>query len=583
MEIVPVMEQQSVVEKESSYGGNYSELARGLPEVEGNPGALTLFTRIEEAELYLPGDEGVENFVNGEADERGINIVNGEAGEGGIGMDNIVDNEGDVDNSMGVRPVWDYVELPRVAKEIPVVKEWEDGLGIELFQEFPSKEAVKDMIDRASQLNCFGISISNSDKSRYVVKCRLAAEGCKWGMRATKINNSEVFTIRTYMKMHSCSRATSCTGFKRKVTPRCVASIVHKDYPGLYETPSAKTLLGLVKRKLEKVNPDTKTSLLLDEHNRFKYLFVALGASIEGFEFMRKVITVDATFLKTVEGGCLVIATAQDPNLHHYPIAFGVVDGDKKESWNWFFTTLKTVIPDSTELVFVSDRNAGLIKVVAEVYPLSKHGYCIWHLSHNVKGHVRQGRDEVAKQFRKIACLYSEAEFEIQLQDFRERYPACGTHRKDAAAGPASRKLVPVVENKIHDRTPKGSRLDVIPLNTFELEYRVIGADGKTYLVDLHKKTCMWALAYRRTVYPVPHMSDWMVPKEVADKCPLPPEYLKKKGRHRENRFPSAGETRRELKEQKDHEEHKALKDHKALKALKALKEDREHRELEEN
>jgi len=34
---------------------------------------------------------------------------------------------------------------------------------------------------------------------------------------------------------------------------------------------------------LEKVNPNTKTSLLLDE-KRFKYLFVALGASIEGFE-----------------------------------------------------------------------------------------------------------------------------------------------------------------------------------------------------------------------------------------------------------------------------------------------------------
>ncbi|XP_013615038.1 PREDICTED: uncharacterized protein LOC106321280 [Brassica oleracea var. oleracea] len=268
------------------------------------------------------------------------------------------------------------------------------------------------------------------------------------------------------MKMHSCPHATSSTGVKRKVTPRCVAAIVHKDYLGLYETPTAKTLVGLVERKLgvevsyttclrrknqavadlrgdpekgykilpsylymsEKVNPDTKTSLLLDEHNQFKYLFVTLGASIKGFEYMRRVITVDATFLKTVEGGCLVIATAQDPNLHHYPIAFAVVDGEKKESWNWFFTTLKTVIPDSTELVFVSDRNASLVKAVAEVYLMSKHGYCIWHLSHNVKVHVRQGRDEVAQQFRKIACLYSEAEFENHYEDYRERYPSCARY-----------------------------------------------------------------------------------------------------------------------------------------------------------
>ncbi|CAN6854202.1 unnamed protein product, partial [Brassica oleracea] len=73
--------------------------------------------------------------------ERVENVVNGEGDEGGIGLDHMdsVENEGDVDNSMGVRPISDYIELPRVAKEIPVVTEWEDGLGIKLNQEFLSK------------------------------------------------------------------------------------------------------------------------------------------------------------------------------------------------------------------------------------------------------------------------------------------------------------------------------------------------------------------------------------------------------------------------------------------------------------
>ncbi|XP_009123545.1 protein FAR-RED ELONGATED HYPOCOTYL 3-like [Brassica rapa] len=349
---------------------------------------------------------------------------------------------------------------------------------------------------------------------------------------------------------------------------------------------------------------------------------------------MRKVITVDATFLEIVKGGVLIIATAQDPNRHHYPIAFSVVDGEKNASWNWFFTTLKTVIPDSTELVFVSDRNTSLIKAVAEVYPMSKHGYCIWHLSHNVKGHVKYDRDEVAEQFRKVPQVYSEAEFEQQYQEFRERYLWCATyldksvdvknwakchfpgarcnidtsncaeswnalfekarkmsllpmldtvfdkmaewfnrHRTDAVAGPSSRKLVPLVENKLHKRVPKGEKLQVTLLNNFKLEYNVIGKDGKTYLVDLQNKTCscrkfdidkypcvhaigtaikclkhdrpiklsdmydvispyylisVRALAYRRTIYPDSHMSDWIIPKEVKEKCPLPPEYGKK-------------------------------------------------------
>ncbi|CAN6899500.1 unnamed protein product [Brassica oleracea var. botrytis] len=207
MEIVPITEQQSRVEKESSYGGKYSELANGLPEVEGNPGALTLFTPIEEAERYLEGIEQVENVVNGEADE------------GGIGLD----NRDSVKFFLGIGAISDYVKLSRVAKEIPVVTEWEDGLGVEMFQEFPSKVDVKDLIDRGSQQNIFGISIVNSDKSQYVVKCRGADEGCKWVVRATKIRNSKAFSIRTYIKMHSCSRATSSTEIKRKATPRCVA------------------------------------------------------------------------------------------------------------------------------------------------------------------------------------------------------------------------------------------------------------------------------------------------------------------------------------------------------------------------
>ncbi|KAH0936378.1 hypothetical protein HID58_013495 [Brassica napus] len=109
------------------------------------------------------GAERVDSVVNGEGDNGGIGLdnmdsVENEGDKGGIGLDNLdsvendgdkggigldkmdsVENEGDVDNSMGVRPISDYIELSRVAKEISVVKEWEDGLGFLLLQEFPSK------------------------------------------------------------------------------------------------------------------------------------------------------------------------------------------------------------------------------------------------------------------------------------------------------------------------------------------------------------------------------------------------------------------------------------------------------------
>lgn len=90
----------------------------------------------------------------------------------------------------------------------------------------------------------------NSDKIRYLVKFPGVDKGCKLFVRTAKINNSEVFSIRTYIKMHTCSRITSSTRIKRKGTPRLVASIVHDDYLVLFETPTHKTMVGLAQRKM---------------------------------------------------------------------------------------------------------------------------------------------------------------------------------------------------------------------------------------------------------------------------------------------------------------------------------------------
>jgi len=61
---------------------------------------------------------------------------------------------------------------------------------------------------------------------------------------------------------------------------------------------------------------------------------------------------------------------------------------------------------------------------------------------------------------------------------------------------------------------------------------------SKYYLVE------QWALAYHRTIYPVPHMSDWVIPEDVKAKKILPPDFDKKKGKLQQTRFPSVGESR---------------------------------------
>ena len=76
---------------------------------------------------------------------------------------------------------------------------------------------------------------------------------------------------------------------------------------------------------IRRANPGTYTRLEVGELHRFKYLFLAFGASINGLPYMRKVIIVDGTFLQGKYKGTLLTATAQDGNFQIFPIAFAVV------------------------------------------------------------------------------------------------------------------------------------------------------------------------------------------------------------------------------------------------------------------
>lgn len=100
---------------------------------------------------------------------------------------------------------------------------------------------------------------------------------------------------------------------------------------------SSYNLLPIYLDKLVIANPGTLT-VMHTEHcegigQRFKYMFLALGASMEGFKYMRKVVIVDSIHLRGKFVGCLLTASAQDGNYQIFPLAVAVVDGENDKSW----------------------------------------------------------------------------------------------------------------------------------------------------------------------------------------------------------------------------------------------------------
>ena len=172
---------------------------------------------------------------------------------------------------------------------------------------------------------------------------------------------------------------------------------------------------------IRRANPGTVTRLQIDEFGRFMYVFLAFGASVNGFPFMRKVVVVDGTFLNGRYKGTLLTALAQDGNFQIFPIAFAVVDTENDDSWHWFFTQLKLLIPDDEGLAIISDRHRSIGKAIGNVYPLASRGICTYHLYKNILGRYK-GKDAF-RLVKKAARCFRVADFEAIFDEIEAINP----------------------------------------------------------------------------------------------------------------------------------------------------------------
>lgn len=137
-------------------------------------------------------------------------------------------------------------------------------------------------------------------------------------------------------------------------------------------------------QKIEAANPGTITKLVCDEEDRFRYLFIAFGACITGFQFIRNVIVVDGAHLKGKFKGVMLVADSQDGNVGIFPLTFGIVDSENHVSWEWFLNQLLLVYGDREDLAIISDRRKSIRKSVRKVFPLAHRGICNYHLHQNL-------------------------------------------------------------------------------------------------------------------------------------------------------------------------------------------------------
>ena len=333
-------------------------------------------------------------------------------------------------------------------------------------QIFRSKRVLKATMEIWAMKNNYDYIVLKSTRKWWYIRCK--DKLCNWTLRAECLDGSTYFMINKCVGIHSCAPSKK-SKFGKTASARTIGKLIQHRFDDANDGPKANDIIQFMRLEhsceitywqaweareyaiaaargipdesyakipkylhmIKEANPGTHTHYETTEDGRFMYLFMSFGQSVRGFyNAMRRVIVVDGTFLKNKYKGVLLVATAVDGNSNLYPIAFGVVDSETEDSWEWFLRQLKVVIADSKDLAFVSDRAASIAKALGTVYPRSRHGICIHHLLTNVvKNFKTKGLSALVE---KASRAYRFSEFQERFTEIVEMCHALGRYLQEA-------------------------------------------------------------------------------------------------------------------------------------------------------
>ena len=243
---------------------------------------------------------------------------------------------------------------------------------------------------------------------------------CKWSLRASRTGKTNIFVIRGYYHIHTCSLNYNL-GDHHQASSNVIGDVIKSKFlsikigynlgdiirdmmdnhvslsydkalhscergiemlRGKLEESYAKLLMYL--HRLKETNPGSATDSVIDIRGPFKYMYMALATSIQCWKHYKPIMVVNETFLEVTHRGTLIIACTKDANENIFALAFAIVDYENNLAYEWFFKNFKRSFGEREYMCIILDRHEAIIHAVKVVYPNITDGACIFHLYKNL-------------------------------------------------------------------------------------------------------------------------------------------------------------------------------------------------------
>ncbi|XP_019254001.1 PREDICTED: uncharacterized protein LOC109232709 [Nicotiana attenuata] len=451
-------------------------------------------------------------------------------------MELSITNENTFAGSSGTLKIHDMPTSPVIEEYESIIITNNTPSFIEVGQVYQDKQTIATAMKHYSVMHKLQFKVKRCSARSYWLVC--VDENCKWHFKATSINDSAMFKVRTFNSLHTCSLMDS-TFIQRKPTAMVVGSMVipkHAD-PKIIYTPKdiqsdmlsehgvnltymqawrakEKTLEFLRGHPadsysklpsylyiLEKTYPGSVVKLKKTEDDFFLYVFVAICTSISGWEYCRPVVVVDGTLLKSAYRGIMLTASTTDAAGTILPLAYAVVDSENDASSKWFFEQFKHAYGERPNMCVVSDRNKSILKATYIVYPGMPHYSCMWHIWTNIRAKFKKGHLKLSELYFATVRSYTLDEFNERMSKIEEIDPRVKAYLYDIGYHRCSR--VHATVNRTWTMTSNiAESLNAVRAST---DYIHTVLDGvRHYIVCLENKRCSCG-QFQLDELPCPH------------------------------------------------------------------------------